>query len=148
MRCKNCTRLRWDGSNGRGFVCKLFGYNKNVKSYISVNSKGEEGCRYTEKILQKIEEQYYEAELEWIKKDIERKNKEKLNKLENLEDELGCRLEIIFKACRNGIIDSKGKEHEVVCDHYYLYVVEEDELIQKFDYVDYKKTWWLPSDKE
>lgn len=72
MRCKNCTRLRWCGSNGRGFVCKLFGYDNNLdengKSRIFTNSKGEEGCRYTEKKLQKIEEQYYEAELEWIKK--------------------------------------------------------------------------------
>ena len=72
----------------------------------------------------------------------------KLGKLEDLEEELGCTFETIIEAATNGIIDSKGKLHEVVFDHRYLYVVEEDELIDSFDYKDYKKTWWLPSDEK
>ena len=72
----------------------------------------------------------------------------KLGKLEDLEDELGCPLETIIEATTNGIIDFEGKKHEVVFAQYYLFVVEEDELRHAFALKNYRKSWWLPSDKE
>ena len=75
----------------------------------------------------------------------------KLGKLEDLEDELGCPLDVVFKAIKNGI------------DGYLELILEYDEkdgwyfnAIWKYndfgDYgnilylKDYKKTWWLKED--
>lgn len=71
----------------------------------------------------------------------------KLGKLEDLEEEIGCPLEVVFKATTNGIIDFEGKEHTVVLGGYYLFVTENDELIRGIYLKNYQKTWWLKGEK-
>lgn len=72
----------------------------------------------------------------------------KLGKLEDLEEQLGCTFETIIKATTNGIIDFEGKEHEVVFGGYYLFVVEEDELRHAFALKNYRKSWWLRGERD
>lgn len=99
----------------------------------------------------------------------------KLGKLEDLEEELGCPLEIVVEAIKKGIVvkpyeDEYGditlwnsrKETELDITVSKLNF-EEPELLFFDNWVfscssgcyrgcvklkDYKKTWWLPSDKE
>ncbi len=71
----------------------------------------------------------------------------KLGKLEDLQEQLGCLLEVIFKATENGIIDYEGKEHIVVYAEKYLFVVEDDKLQYAFHIKNYQKTWWLKGEK-
>ena len=68
---------------------------------------------------------------------------QKLGELEDLEEQLNCPLEIIFKATENGIIDYKGKVHEVLYGGKYLFAVKDDELYCAFYLNNYQKTWWL-----
>ena len=80
---------------------------------------------------------------------------EKLGKLEDLEEELGIPLEVLFKALKDGIwIINK----EYVYDGYHIEVVLIGDkynkfLLQDFNYdvwelKDYGKTWWLDKPKE
>lgn len=79
----------------------------------------------------------------------------KLGKLEDLEEELGCPLEVVFKALKEGIwveeynsfekhnvrgIGLKGLE---VIDNLCSY----GECDFTCYYKDYKKTWWLKEDR-
>jgi hypothetical protein len=162
MRCKNCNRLYYDGYEDGEYLCRIFGYgddlDENGKRYIFVNSKDEEGCKYTEKQLQKIEKQIREAELEFNRKQDEifyKKNREKLDKIEDLEDELGCPLEVVFEAIKEGIycVDYDNQKirkfiaplcFNSTSKQFYWY----GNNIGYPDLKDYKKTWWLPSDKE
>ena len=183
MRCKNCNRMRWDGYEDGEYLCKIFGYgddlDENGKRYIFENSKGEEGCKYTEKQLQKIEKQIREAELEYLRKEDEmfyKRNREKLDKIEKIEDELGCPLEVVFEALDKGIIiNEKGfintayehkkfEEEDSYYDNLQLYKSNNGYYFEETDspygdlgcgligcevtLKDYQKTWWLPSDKE
>ena len=71
---------------------------------------------------------------------------QKLGKLEDIEEELGCPLEIIFKALEEDIIDAEGSRVSVCFE--YIQASKEWLLIGKFCrtayYVkDYQKTWWL-----
>ena len=166
MRCKNCNRTYCDGYEDRVYLCRIFGYgddlDENGKCYIFENSKGEEGCKYTEKQLQKIEKQIREAELEYLRKEDEmfyKRNREKLDKIEDLEDELGCPLEVVFVALDKGItieiddlgikvLDTFERPRLYYSDDFHCYCFE----LLFGGYVvklkDYQKTWWLPSDKE
>lgn len=156
MRCKNCNRTYCDGYEDRVYLCRIFGYgddlDENGKRYIFENSKGEEGCKYTEKQLQKLEKQIREAELEYLRKEDEifyKRNREKLDKLEDLEDELGCPLDVVFEALKEGIIIPKK--------WYPTVRLEKFKISEDWNFTwqcgnvklsDYKRTWWLPSDKE
>lgn len=83
----------------------------------------------------------------------------KLGKLEDIEDELGCPLEVVFEALDKGItieIDDLGIKVLDTFERPRLYY-SDDFKCYRFEllfgaYVvklkDYKKTWWLPSDKE
>lgn len=64
-----------------------------------------------------------------------------------ISEQLGCPLEVIFKATENGIIDYEGKEHIVVYAEKYLFVVEDDKLQHAFHIRNYQKTWWLKGEK-
>lgn len=84
----------------------------------------------------------------------------KLGKLEDLEDELGCPIEVVFKALKEGLIieayddelDISSIEtfepNELVLDFVAKSIITGEEYI---DYVfpleNYKKTWWLNGDR-
>lgn len=81
----------------------------------------------------------------------------KLDKLEDIEEQLGCPLEVVFKALKDGIIIKdlpKGYEHRKVILNY---LVNDNSFIFrpsapygscKLYLKDYKKSWWLDKTKE
>lgn len=82
----------------------------------------------------------------------------KLGQIEDLEDELGCTLEVVFKALKDGIYHEFGdllydgenlKLHHIKKQGWGLYpiICDYDEA-EAFFLKDYKKTWWLSSDLE
>lgn len=76
---------------------------------------------------------------------------DKLGKLEDIEDELGCPLEVVFRAIKEDIIDIEGSRVSVGLE--YIQASKEWLLIGKFcrtayDVKDYKKTWWLKGEKD
>lgn len=73
---------------------------------------------------------------------------QRLGKLEDLEEDLGCSLETIIEATTNGIIDWEGKEHCVVFQENCLLVIENDELQYALALKNYRKSWWLKGEKE
>ena len=78
---------------------------------------------------------------------------DKLYALENIEEELGCPLEVVFKALKEGIYTEKidntlliskdvslkhnGNQFVFILEHCYCVVIK-----------NYKKTWWLSETKE
>lgn len=89
----------------------------------------------------------------------------KLGILEDIEEGLGCPIEVVFKALKNGIwtyvyYDCEEKENKNKLKHIYpsLYFVSNFK-IDKFMFncgdngyysvklKDYKKTWWLKEDR-
>lgn len=88
----------------------------------------------------------------------------KLGKLEDLEEELECPLEVVFEALKEGIVIDKSKyfngkkftEDETKRWFPTISLVKIklsntwsfDCCVNIYDLKDYKKTWWLPSDKE
>lgn len=73
----------------------------------------------------------------------------KLGKLEDLEEELGLPLEVVFEALKEGIIVPKV--------WYPTIRLEKFKIGGEWNFTwqsgcvklkDYQKTWWLPSDKE
>ena len=82
--------------------------------------------------------------------------KYKLGKLEDLEDELCCPLDVVFKALKDGIYHEFGEllyDGENLKLHYikkqgwglYPIICDYDEA-EGFYLKDYKKTWWLKED--
>lgn len=81
---------------------------------------------------------------------------QELGKLEDLEDELGCPLDVVFKALKDGIYHEFGdllydgenlKLHHIKKQGWGLYpiICDYDEA-EAFFLKDYKKTWWLKGD--
>ena len=71
----------------------------------------------------------------------------KLGKLEDLEEQLGCPLDVVFEAIKNGIYDKKGFHYTVILDLDFLRAYPLDLFDEKWQLSDYKKTWWLKEDK-
>ena len=87
----------------------------------------------------------------------------KLGRLEDLEEELGCPLEVVFKALKKGIIPH-NKSHRLVdlsssskgwcltCEEpasFGDWDCEEYRKPTEYYYLkDYKKTWWLKGEKQ
>jgi hypothetical protein len=74
---------------------------------------------------------------------------------EDLEEELGCPLEVVLKALKNGIVDIENHEHR----HIHLrdngtsnypkgWMFHTFHFTYEFSLSDYKKTWWLKGEKE
>ena len=76
----------------------------------------------------------------------------KLGHLEDLEDKLGCPLEVVFKALKEGIYK---KDENIIFEatlriyngEAYLCQPYDDRLLHKVLLKDYGKTWWLKGDK-
>jgi len=74
----------------------------------------------------------------------------KLGKLEDLEEQIGCPLEILFRALIEGIYHNEKFEHPLLVldednfkeNNFHLVVVGTIVYLE-----DYKKTWWLKKDK-
>lgn len=73
----------------------------------------------------------------------------KLNKYEKLEQELGCPLDVLFEALKQGIYDKTGFHYDSIClieDK--IYACPLDIWEESWYLVDYGKTWWLKENKE
>lgn len=75
-----------------------------------------------------------------------------VGRLEDLEEEIGCPLEVLFRALGNGVYYEDAANHMrfMVVDlhiyldgEYVLYFDDEEYVLTK----NYKKTWWLRKDK-
>lgn len=102
---------------------------------------------------------------------------EKLGRLEDLEEELECRLEVVFEALKNGIIINEegyvnsayenekfNKEEDSYYDSLNLYKTDNGYFFEDTDspygdlecgiigcnvaLKDYQKTWWLKGEKD
>lgn len=74
----------------------------------------------------------------------------KLGKLEDIEEQLGCPLEVVFKALENGIYTIDKTWYPLVNMHFEnknLYCQAEFKNPIVVHIKDYKKTWWLKEDK-
>lgn len=85
---------------------------------------------------------------------------EKLYALEDIEQDLGCPLEVVFKALKNGayleIIGNKVSDNDMVY-HKNISINSSEIILQRTNdscivihkkLTDYKKTWWLSKTKE
>ena len=84
----------------------------------------------------------------------------KLGELEDLEEELGCPLEVAFKALKNGFYDKYGNWYKTETDKFNLnydwplsnpndkyLIFDIEDTYDYFKLADYKKTWWLKEDR-
>lgn len=72
----------------------------------------------------------------------------KLYEVENLEEELGCHLDVYVKATINGIIvDDSEYQVKVRKDDYGYYFILSNGSCCPFYLKNYKKSWWLKRDK-
>ena len=76
----------------------------------------------------------------------------KLGKLEDIEEELNCPIEVLHEALKNGIYGilrgtDKLYNHTVIADDKSLYAIPLDIYDDQWLIKDYKKTWWLREDK-
>lgn len=105
------------------------------------------------RLTKKFNDEYYSKNANTIIFDteIDYNIVQKLGKLEDIEEEIKCSFEIVFKALRDGIVIPRE-------DAWYPTVRLEKSKIDGIWYFthnsgyvklkDYKKTWFLPKDKE
>lgn len=79
---------------------------------------------------------------------------DKLGRLEDLEDELGCPLEVLFKALSDRVYNVERKEYVNVSHIQYSFIDHKYEIYATnrnwcgwLAVESYKKTWWLREDK-
>ena len=81
---------------------------------------------------------------------------QKLGKLEDLQDELGIPLEVLFKAFKSKIKLNKYNflfviEHLIKIEDEFCFVVVDERnafVVESIKIKDYGKTWWLEEPKE
>ena len=81
----------------------------------------------------------------------------KLDELEDLEEELGCPFEVVIKALKDGIVLENGKlyhcslsfhkQQKYSNEDYILICYENGESVVGVGVKQYKKTWWLKGEK-
>lgn len=74
---------------------------------------------------------------------------DKLGKLEELEAQIGCPLEVRCKLYDGALIyDNEENEYviKVIDYNFFIAYCKKGEVRQSFDFNDYKKTWWLKED--
>ena len=70
----------------------------------------------------------------------------KLGKIEDLEDELGCPLDVVFKTLKEGILVNEKKWWLPSCQLAYMKIDNEYVFVcdnYVYNLKDYCKTWWL-----
>lgn len=80
----------------------------------------------------------------------------KLGKLEDLEEKLGCPLEVVFKALKDGItflkksyqFDTSNRITLHYSDYFKCYCFLITYEWGHFNLKDYQKTWWLKGEKD
>ena len=73
---------------------------------------------------------------------------DKLGKLEDLEEQIGCPLEVKCKVHCKMFVYDKTKSYWVVDVNYDFFIAEDENGIQQgFSFRNYKKTWWLKADR-
>lgn len=84
---------------------------------------------------------------------------DKLGKLEDIEEELGCPLEVVFKAItqgisyelKNGMMESEPYLTFAECGYGFIFntgISNRRKVVNgEFQTKDYKKTWWLKEDR-
>ena len=86
-----------------------------------------------------------------VKKEKKFKAFDKLGKLENLEEKIGCPLEVRCKLCDGTIIydeDGKSMGIEHIGEHDFYAVPTERPYTPRLMYMKgYKKSWWLKADR-
>lgn len=111
----------------------------------------EKGVRYCEKENAEMHKEHLTHIYEFYEKIGKIENK--LGKLEDLEEEIGCPLEVVFKALANGVYyeDVANCMKYMAVDlhlnsdgEYVLFFDDEEYLLTK----NYKKTWWLKETRE
>ena len=76
----------------------------------------------------------------------------KANMYDKLSSDLGCPLDVVFKAFEKGII-FHIEEYDVIIDGEYITIIWETKELKwnndkgRVFLKDYKKTWWLKEDK-
>lgn len=78
---------------------------------------------------------------------------DKLGQLEDIEEELGCPLVVVFEALKEGIVLNNKKLYSCKLSSHKKYgwgfiCYTNNEAQVGVSVKQYKKTWWLPSDKE
>lgn len=74
-----------------------------------------------------------------------------LSKYKDLEEKIGCPLDVRERAFEKGFYDENGNHY--TCEHYVPYLKEMHtrgimtHTQKRFKITDYKKTWWLKRDK-
>ncbi len=74
-----------------------------------------------------------------------------VGELEDLEEQIGCSLDVREKAFKDGFYDIDGNHY--ICEHYvpYLKSMHTRGIMtyteKHFKLKDYKKTWWLKEDR-
>lgn len=82
----------------------------------------------------------------------------KLGKLEDLEEEIGCPLEVMLKVLKYGFYDKYGKwykDYDFNLKYDWLLsnpndkylIFDGEDIYFELKLRDYKKTWWLKEDK-
>ena len=85
-----------------------------------------------------------------VKKEKKFKAFDKLGKLKNLEERIGCPLEVRCKLVDGGYVyDAKGigLRVEMIFENYFIGWHALTDTSIWYYYKDYKKTWWLKPDK-
>ena len=83
---------------------------------------------------------------------------QKLGKFEDLEEEIGCPLDVVFKVLKNGFYDENGNwynDYDFNLKYDWLLSNPNDKYLIfdvpktyfAFKLKDYKKTWWLKKDR-
>ena len=106
-----------------------------------------------ERLTIKLDNRDYDINWDYINKckDEEKATSDcrtKLGRLEDLEDEIGCPLEVICKALKQEVIYtkfSKESKHFMIENRFGKYLIYDKEWL--IELKDYKKTWWLKADR-
>ena len=106
-----------------------------------------------ERLTHKVDGEYYPIVNTYGYQNIRKNIHTKLGQLEDIEEELGIPLEVLFKALKEGVY---WKTYQDKAEHSYMGLFEaqtggfylgDDEYNDVFT-KDYGKTWWLEKPKE
>ncbi len=132
-------------TNGKDYYTHCI-YIEKTNELFGRGEKPLEPDEYYKQEPYKVEDSYYDEDI-----------LVKLGKLEDLEEQLGCPLEVVFKALTERIVFKHritqqillGRKPELVFrDNEYRFYIGYHTFGQEVKLSDYQKTWWLPKDKE